>query len=803
MHRFFACLALTIAYLLTLTAPSQHAQGQTYNWTNASGGAYNVAGNWNPSGPPTALSTVGLQLNAIYTINFTANAQASTLLASQGEVTLALDGSKFQLSNTANNGLGSSVAPSLRILNGQFQPGNFIVASASGQEGTLILDAGSVTTIGSGVFYVGASGGGTLNIQGGGVLNTSASTALGTNASGVGVATVAGAGSTWNAATTLKIGEAGTGSLSVINGGSVTANAVNVGELSSSVGSLTVSGAGATFSTAGTANIGGASANFPAASATVNVGPGGAINFGGTTNLRTSAAVNVTGGTLKLNVVNAAVGAKVNWSAGTIQFANGSNVNANLLNLLLDGTHKLGANRTLAATAGTLALDSSLLVDGGTINAPNIDVNAGLKIGQFGAVTASDSLNIGAGKTVEIDNFGTLAATNLIMNNGGVLQLNGPNATVNGFFVNDAGVVQGTGRFAAGMNNSAQGIVRAKEGEHLIIDGFGMSNPGVIELKGGTVEYATALSNMASGVITGRGTFRGGTSNSGGLGVSNAGVMAFSGGTTDVHGDVLNAAGGKIVAAGGSVLTFYDDVVHNGAEIRTNAGSRTVFFGSQTGAGAFTGSGVVEFNGDLRPGNSPANVSMGGDVEFGATATLHVELGGMAKGAGYDAVTIAGEAALGGGLDVKLINGFTPTWGDSFEILTAAGGISGLFSNVTLPPLPGLLFWTMDADADSIALQVDAPSLPGDFDHNGVVEGTDLAQWKGDMGANGDSDADGDGDSDGADFLVWQQNFGLNVFGSPSVQAVPEPACGVLLACGVATLVGAFRCKRLNKTASF
>lgn len=796
MHRFFACFALTIAFLLALTAASPHAQGQTFNWNNASGGLYNVAGNWNPSGPPNVLSTVGLQLNAIYTINFTANAQAGTLLAGQGDATLALDGSKFQLSNTTNNGVGSPSPALLRILNGQFQPGNFIVAGAAGTQGTLVLGVGSAMTIGSGVFTVGGTGAGSLKIEGGGVLNTSTSTQLGVNAGGVGVATVTGAGSAWNAATTLKIGGAGTGSLSVINGGAVTANAVDVGEEFNSVGSLTVSGTAATFSTTGIANIGGASANFPAATATVNVGPGGAVNFGGTTNLRTTAAVNVTGGTLKLNVVNAAAGAKVNWSAGTIQFANGSNANAGLLNLLLDGTHKLGANRTLAATAGTLTLDSSLLVDGGTITSPTIDVTAGLRIAQFGTVSASDSANITAGKTVEVDNFGTLAAANFTMNNGGTLKLNGPNAAVNGVFFNVAGVIQGTGRFATGMNNGTEGIVRAEEGDHLIIDGFGMSNPGVIELKGGTVEYATALSNIASGVITGRGTFRGGTSNPGGVGVSNAGVMAFSGGMTDIHGDVTNAAAGKIIAAGGSVLTFYDDVVHNGAEIRTSAGSRTVFFGSQTGAGAFTGSGVVEFNGDLRPGNSPAKVSMGGDVEFGATATLQVELGGTTKGAGYDSLSIAGEAALGGGLDVKLIDGFTPTWGDSFEILTAAGGINGLFSSVTLPSLPGLLFWTMNADADSIALQVDAPSLPGDFDHNGVVESADLAQWKGDIGANGDSDADGDGDSDGADFLVWQQNFGLSVFGSPSVQAVPEPACGAMLTCSAMALAGIIRQRR-------
>jgi hypothetical protein len=46
------------------------------------------------------------------------------------------------------------------------------------------------------------------------------------------------------------------------------------------------------------------------------------------------------------------------------------------------------------------------------------------------------------------------------------------------------------------------------------------------------------------------------------------------------------------------------------------------FFGAQTGAGNFTGTGTVYYIGDLRPGNSPASVHYGGDVVFGGTTTL-------------------------------------------------------------------------------------------------------------------------------------------------------------------------------------
>ncbi len=68
-----------------------------------------------------------------------------------------------------------------------------------------------------------------------------------------------------------------------------------------------------------------------------------------------------------------------------------------------------------------------------------------------------------------------------------------------------------------------------------------------------------------------------------------------------------------------------------------------------------------------------------------------------------------------------------------------------------------------------------------DFNHDGTVNGLDLAQWEGDFGQNGNSDADFDSDSDGNDFLAWQRQLGKGVPSLPSQTAVPEPAASVLL----------------------
>jgi hypothetical protein len=80
---------------------------------------------------------------------------------------------------------------------------------------------------------------------------------------------------------------------------------------------------------------------------------------------------------------------------------------------------------------------------------------------------------------------------------------------------------------------------------------------------------------------------------------------------------------------------------------------------------------------------------------------------------------------------------------------------------------------------------VSAPTFGADFDDDGDVDGDDLAQWRGDFGANGSSDADNDGDSDGGGFLAWQRQFGG---GAPTIsasEAVPEP--GALALASLAT----------------
>jgi hypothetical protein len=109
--------------------------------------------------------------------------------------------------------------------------------------------------------------------------------------------------------------------------------------------------------------------------------------------------------------------------------------------------------------------------------------------------------------------------------------------------------------------------------------------------------------------------------------------------------------------------------------------------------------------------------------------------------------------------------------------------------------LPGTI-----VEIDSIASA--GPSVEGDFDRDGVVNGGDLTEWTNYFGVTtstgalqlvfASADASGNGRVDGADFLAWQRAL-------PAPQgaaSVPEPSAGVVALAGVAALAAYQRGRR-------
>ncbi len=109
--------------------------------------------------------------------------------------------------------------------------------------------------------------------------------------------------------------------------------------------------------------------------------------------------------------------------------------------------------------------------------------------------------------------------------------------------------------------------------------------------------------------------------------------------------------------------------------------------------GAGTTTGNIEYAGGYSFGNSPAAVPVD-NVLLDPSNTLILDVGGSTPGSGYDRLDISGLATLDGTLDVDLMDGFTPSAGQSFNLF--AGPTSGRFSQVNLPALANGLSWNTD-----------------------------------------------------------------------------------------------------------
>ena len=165
------------------------------------------------------------------------------------------------------------------------QTGGTLITSG-GTLGNLSGGLGTVTVTGAGSSWqnnstvtVGSAGTGTLTIQDGGTVNSNGGS-VGLTATGIGTVTVTGPGSSWiNGPTGLSVGSFGTGTLTIANGGKfiniLAGDDTNIGRFAGSQGTVTVTGAGSSWSSTPTVNIGNSGTG------TLTIADGGVVNVVG------------------------------------------------------------------------------------------------------------------------------------------------------------------------------------------------------------------------------------------------------------------------------------------------------------------------------------------------------------------------------------------------------------------------------------------------------------------------------------------------------------------------------------------
>ncbi|HEX5471982.1 MAG TPA: matrixin family metalloprotease [Lacipirellulaceae bacterium] len=133
-----------------------------------------------------------------------------------------------------------------------------------------------------------------------------------------------------------------------------------------------------------------------------------------------------------------------------------------------------------------------------------------------------------------------------------------------------------------------------------------------------------------------------------------------------------------------------------------------------------------------------------------------------------------------------------------------AGGIESL-ANLLLPSA-GTYYARISGADDTIQMYELAlsptPILPGDYNHDGIVDAADYIVWRRLLGQSVTTGSGADGNFDGhvthADFSVWQTNFGEVASagagsGFIAGATVPEPLCLFLAVFGCVFLIAARR----------
>ncbi len=192
--------------------------------------------------------------------------------------------------------------------------------------------------------------------------------------------------------------------------------------------------------------------------------------------------------------------------------------------------------------------------------------------------------------------------------------------------------------------------------------------------------------------------------------------------------------------------------------------------------GTGTMSGAVSVAGELAPGVSIGTINVG-MLAMLESSTLHIEIGSAAS---YDRVAVGGTVTIdaGAAIGVEFAGGFTPTFGQSFSILTAGGGVVGGFGEVTTNG-PAMAARNV---AGGVVLEV-LSGLAGDFNNDGAVNAADYTLWASNLGGPPSTLLNA-GDAETVDtslYTVWRDNEGATI--SSLANAIPEPA-GVLLALG-------------------
>ncbi len=376
------------------------------------------------------------------------------------------------------------------------------------------------------------------------------------------------------------------------------------------------------------------------------------------------------------------------WMAGPTNWTNANGSVAGAWNSKFavfqtnPGTVTVNNSAGAISTTGMQFIGSGWTVAGDAITLNGDNGQTTIRVGDGTAAGASHSATIGSELT---------GASRLVKNDLGTLILTGTNSYTGGTTI-AAGTLQigetgTTGSITGDVLNN--GLLRFSRTDATSFGGL-ISGSGAVHVSHGQL------------TLTGNNSFAGGTAIATG-----ATLRLGDGGTTgSIVGNV--DVSGSLAFNRSNDLT-YDGVISGNGSVRQSGTGKTELTGNSSGftGTTFVDAGILAVNGQLggtldvlaagrlqgigtvgntivrgtiAPGNSIGTLNVAGNITFAAGSIYEVE----ANAAGQsDKILASGSATINGGT-VQVLAGaglYKPQ--TDYTILTAAGGVSGTFANVT------------------------------------------------------------------------------------------------------------------------